>query len=399
MKKLLLINVSANSGSTGRIAEEIGQAAQQHGYETYFAYGRIGRESTSKLIKIGNDLGVKEHGLESRLFDNHGFASRGATRKFIEEIERIQPDIVNIHNLHGYYINVEILFDYLATRHIPVVWTLHDCWPFTGHCAHFMRVGCEQWMSQCHNCPLKKAYPSAFIDKAARNFERKQRLFTSVENMTLVAPSTWMAENVRKSFLKAYPVMTINNGTDLKVFKPMPCEEARKKYAVEGKKVILGVASTWTKQKGLDDFVALDGMLGDEYKILLVGLNEAQMANLSKNIIGIRRTESVEELAELYSLADVFVNPTYIDNFPTTNIEALACGTPVITYKTGGSPEAIDGQTGMVVERGNIQQLKEAIEKICLEDLSVPCRQRAKARFDKEARFSDYINLFDNIKS
>lgn len=401
MKKLLLINVSANSGSTGRIAEEIGQTAMQHGYESYFAYGRTGRASKSHLIRIGNDFDIKIHGIESRLFDNHGFSSRRATRKLIEEIERIKPDVINLHNLHGYYLNVEILSNYLATRQIPVVWTLHDCWPFTGHCAHFMLSKCEKWKSCCGDCPSKSSYPSSLLfDRSKSNYQRKRHLFTSVRDMIVVVPSIWMKNVAKQSFLKDYPIKTIYNGIDLKVFKPCNDRmEVLTRYNIDcDKRIILGVASVWTKQKGLNDFYLLASKLDINYKMVLVGLSDKQIEELPENIIGIKRTESVYELADLYSVADVFVNPTYVDNFPTTNIEALACGTPVVTYDTGGCSEAI-GSAGAVVKKGDIDGLLMAIKQVSKTKTvySENCRKCAECNYDKDSCFFEYVKLFDNL--
>ena len=408
MNKLLLINVSANSGSTGRIAEEIGQTAIAKGYECYFGYGRIGRESKSHLIRIGSDCDVKMHGLESMLFDNHGFGSRNATKRFIQEIERINPDVINLHNIHGYYLNVEILFEYLAKTEIPVVWTLHDCWPFTGHCAHFERFHCEKWKTGCYSCPNSKGYPkSLFFDRSRENYARKKALFTKPKNITFVAVCNWMANNVRASFLGGYPVETIYNGVNLDVFRPIFHYDNRQASwdykntlgIKPGTKVVLGVGSVWDKRKGLDDFVRLRGMMNEEYAFVLVGLSEKQIKALPQGIIGIRRTESVEQLAELYSLADVFVNPTYVDNFPTVNIEALACGTPVITYRTGGSPEAVDENTGFVVEQGNLLHLNEAIVTIASNKymFTEACRKRAENNYNMYDRFADYVDLFDRL--
>lgn len=406
MKKLLLINVSANSGSTGRIAEEIGQTAIGQGYESYFAYGRIGRESKSSLIRIGNDWDIRWHGLESLLLDNHGFGSRNATKRFIQEIERVQPDVINLHNVHGYYLNVEILFKYLAKTDIPVVWTLHDCWPFTGHCSYFDRYHCEKWKSGCHHCPNSKGYPkSLFLDCSKTNYARKKELFNKPKNITFVAVCNWMANNVKASFLGGYPVETIYNGVDVETFRPRfeglnGSNSLKAKLGInESAKVVLGVASTWDRRKGLDDFVKLRTMMTDEYAIVLVGLNDKQIAALPGGVIGIKRTESVDQLAELYSLADVFVNPTYVDNFPTTNIEALACGTPVVTYKTGGSPEAIDEKTGMVIAQGDVEQLRAAVEHFAINKTccSMACRKRAVECFNKQDRFNDYVELFDNL--
>ena len=399
MKKLLIINVTANSGSTGRIAEEIGQTAISNGYETYFAYGRVARESKCNVIKIGNSLNVKLHGVESLLFDNHGFSSRIATKRFIRRIEEIKPDIINIHNIHGYYINVKILFEYLSKINIPVVWTFHDCWPFTGHCSYFDKYNCTKWMTECHHCPNKKGYPSSlFIDNSKNNFNRKKKLFSNINNLNIVTPSHWLTNISKQSFLKEKNIVTIHNGTNLNVFN-IKDGKKRDELKLNDRKVVLGVASIWDKRKGLDDFIKLSELLSDEYKIILVGLNKKQKESLPANIIGIERTESVHELAELYNMADVFVNPTYSDNFPTTNIEALACGTPVITYKTGGSPEAVDEKTGVVVEQGNINQLKEAIELIAKNkgEYSENCRERAVNLYNKQDRFNDYIKLFNSL--
>lgn len=399
--KLLLVNTSANSGSTGRIAEEIGQSAMQNGYDSSFASGRLGSESMSQLIKIGNDFDFKMHVIESRLLDNHGFASKSATKRFISDVERIQPDIINLHNIHGYYLNIEILFNYLERSSIPIVWTLHDCWPFTGHCSYFDRYSCYKWQSECNNCPNKKGYPtSILLDRSKSNYYRKKELFNKPERITLVTPSYWLESLVNKSFLNKYPVITIHNGVDLDVFKPNENLGIKKKFGLsEDKKVILGVASTWDRRKGLDDFIELSRQFDDIYQIILVGLNDKQITALPNNIIGIERTENVQQLAELYSTADVFVNPTYVDNFPTTNIEALACGTPVITYKTGGSPESIDEKTGIVVEQGDIPMLLESIKTIANNKIQYTeaCRKRALKYFSKNERFNDYVELFNTL--
>lgn len=408
MKRILIINVSANSGSTGRIAEEIGQTAAANGYDFYFGYGRLGRQSEAHLIRIGSDWDVRVHGLESMLWDNHGFGSRKATKQFIQEIERIRPDVINLHNIHGYYLNVEILFEYLAKKDIPVVWTLHDCWPFTGHCSYFDRYHCEKWKTGCHHCPNSKGYPkSLFLDRSKTNYARKKDLFNKPQNITFVAVCQWMARNVKESFLGDYPVETIYNGVDVNTFRPRfgdsnDSRGLKAKFGIkEDTKVVLGVASTWDKRKGLDDFLKLRTMMSEDFAIVLVGLSDKQLKSLPAGIIGIKRTENVEQLAELYSLADVFVNPTYVDNFPTTNIEALACGTPVVTYRTGGSPEAIDEKTGVVVEQGDISILKASVEYVANNKSSYTkdCRERAVRLFNKTDRFNDYVSLFERIIS
>lgn len=401
MKKILLINVAANSGSTGRIAEDIGRTAIANGLESYFAYGRIARDSQCNLIHIGTDLDVKLHGLQSLLFDKHGLGSYSATNKLIQEIERISPDIINIHNLHGYYINIKVLLTYLREKKIPIVFTLHDCWSYTGHCSHYMRIGCDRWKTGCHDCPNRTRYPkSLFWDRSALNYKLKKQLFTSLENVTVVCPCNWLAGDAKMSFLSKFNIETIYNGIDINVFQPQASDALRLKLGlVKEDKVVLGVASVWTKNKGLFDFYELNMTLGSQYKIILVGLNNKQIKQLPEGIIGIQRTESIQQLAELYSLADVYVNPTYVDNFPTTNIEALACGTPVVTYRTGGSSEAIDKQTGVVVEKGKVDLLKAAIEDLASNknEYTKACRERAVDCFNKQDRYNDYISLFERL--
>lgn len=404
--KLLQINATVNTGSTGRIAEEIGQRAIDAGYESYIAYGREARESKSQTIRIGSDWNVRWHGFVSTLFDRHGFSSKCATRKFIKRIDSIQPDIVLLHNVHGYYLNIEILLGYLKEKNIPIFWTLHDCWPFTGHCSYFDAYNCEKWKTHCNHCPNQKGYPkSIMFDNSKQNFDKKKALLTALPNVTFIPVCKWMGSIVENSFMKGCPQLVIYNGTNTEVFKPQGCdvtEAIRKKYGIEGEHIVLGVASTWDKRKGLLDFCWLGDQLPEDYHVVLVGLSQEQINALPKGIVGIRRTESVQELAALYSIADVFANPTYVDNFPTTNIEALACGTPVITYNTGGSPEAVDDNTGVVIPKGDKEALKKAIVEVVTKKdkySSGTCRQRAVDYFNKDDRFGDYIKLFEETLS
>lgn len=401
MPKLLQINATVNTGSTGRIAEEIGQRAIAAGYDSYIAYGRAARESQSHVVKIGSKWNVRWHGLISMLFDAHGFSSKHATKKFVKQLENIQPDIVLLHNVHGYYLNIEVLLDYFKNKKVPVFWTLHDCWPFTGHCAHFMACNCERYKIHCHNCPNRKGYPSSlFIDRSKQNFDRKKKLLNGLTNLTFIPVCKWMEGIVLNSFMHNAKTEMIYNGVNVSTFYPAGTEAfsmIKDKYHIPDKKIVLGVASTWKKKKAFFDFCWLQEQLPADYQVVLVGLSDKEIKNLSK-IIGIGRTENIQELATLYSIADVFVNPTYVDNFPTTNIEALACGTPVITYNTGGSPEAIDENTGIVVSKGDKEALKEAIINVVANKekyASEKCRQRAVAYFNKDDRFDDYIKLFN----
>ncbi len=322
----------------------------------------------------------------------------------VEKIQEIKPDIIHLHNLHGYYLNIEILFHYLATAGIPVVWTLHDCWPMTGHCAHFSFIGCDKWKTLCEHCPQKKGYPASYLmDRSLKNYQLKKKLFTSVPQMTLVPVSNWLANIVKESFLKIYPIKTIYNGVDTTVFTPCSTTKIREKYKIPTNTfVILGIASIWSERKGLKDFIRLSESLKENEMIILVGLTDKQINILPRNILGISRTENIHELAELYSLTDVFVNPTWEDNFPTTNIEALACGTPVITYQTGGSPEALTPETGFVVEQGDLAGIRDAIDSIKSKGKSFyaeSCRERAVRMFNKNERYAEYLELYEQMLS
>ena len=305
-----------------------------------------------------------------------------------------------MHNVHGYYINIELLFNFLKEYNKPIVWTLHGCWAFTGHCAYFDYANCYKWETHCQKCPEKKSYPtSIFLDNSYDNFEKKKELFTGLKNMTLVTPSQWLAKLVKRSFLKEYPVIVINNGIDLNVFKPTP-SAFRKKYDLENKFIILGVAYKWERRKGLDYFIELSKMLREKEAIVLVGLSKKQIKDLPKNIVGITRTNSTKELAEIYTASDIFFNPTLEDNFPTTNLEALACGTPVITFNTGGSIEAIDNSTGYIVEKGDLQKVKKIIQKMEKEGkdtYSKHCIARANNYYDKNKKFQEYIELYEKL--
>ncbi|MGM9778846.1 MAG: glycosyltransferase [Prevotella sp.] len=393
MPKLLVINISINRGSTGKIAEQIGNKAQNYGWDCYVGYGNINLGTQMQPYHIGGKWNRKMHALESRLFDNQGLASRSVTKRFVDYIKQVQPDIIHIHNLHGYYINYRLLFDFLKSYGKPVVWTLHDCWSFTGHCSHFVTANCDRWKTVCHDCPLRGEYPaSIIIDRSKKNYEQKKKAFNGLQNLMIVPVSQWLGDLVKESFLKGNKIQVIHNGIDLSVFRP--CASKMN----DGRFRVISVSSVWTTDKGLMDFKRLRELLPEEFEITLVGLKSDQLGLLPKGVTGITRTDSVEKLAELYSQSDVLVNATYADTFPTVNLEALACGTPVITYNTGGSPEAIDEKTGIVVEQGNVEQLAEAIIRMRKNPLSPKdCRERAERLFDKDKCFEEYMKLFNQL--
>lgn len=396
MPKIVQINTALNCGSHGRIVEQISLMAAERGFETTIVHSaRYVNNSQFADIQTTTKYQEKLNGVRSLLFDAHGLGLRCATKSLITKLEAIKPDIVHLHNIHGYYLNYQILFEYLAKSGVPVVWTLHDCWSMTGHCAQFENYKCDKWKTQCHDCQyLMDWYPKSIIDRSRRNYELKKRCFTLLENMTIVPVSHWLEDVVKQSFLAKYPIKVINNGVDLASFRPSEAsaEISNKKFT------ILGVASNWDDDKGVREFVKLSE--NNDYQVIMVGVKDEMKQKLPKRIIAISRTSSQLKLAEYYSHADVFVNPTYKDTFPTVNLEALACGTPVITYKTGGSPESVTTETGIVVDKGDFKQLCEAVETVRRNGkhcYSSSCRERAVKFYNKDERFKDYIDLYENI--
>lgn len=407
MKKLLQINpVLRVNTSTGRIMQEIGELAMLHGWKTYMAYskGRDGiKECKSEIVPVGDVWSTAWHGLETRLLDRHGLASDRATREFVKRIEKIAPDIVHIHNIHGYFLNYRILFDFLSRSGIPVVWTVHDCWLYTGHCYYYSYAGCNKWQTGCGHCPQKKEFPASyFSDRSHRNWLDKKTAFTSMplDKLTIVPVSDWIREEMSRSFLKDYHFQVIHNGINTEVFDVYDATAVRQQYSLGDKHIFLGVASIWSREKGLADFIKMSELIGQDEVIVLVGIKPEDMKLLPKNVVAIARTENIRQLAELYSAADVFINPTWQDNYPTVNLEAIACGTPVVTYRTGGSIEAITDTTGFIVEQGDVAGLVDAARCIIRrgkEAYRNVCRQYAVANFRKEDRYADYLNLYRQL--
>lgn len=399
--KILQINTSFNTSAPGRIASEIDDLLLAGGHLSVVGYGRKCFKQDSKVIKIGNRIDFLIHVMISRLLDRHGFGSKVATKHFINRVKRYNPDIIHIHNLHGYYIHLDILFNYIKEENKPVIWTLHDCWPFTGHCSYFNRAECLRWQVGCYDCPLKNFYPASwFLDNSKNNYLKKEAVFSNVNSLILVTPSQWLSCYLSKSFLKKYPRKIIYNGVDIKRFKPYDPSIIKNRLGIMDEYIILGVANVWSNRKGLDDFMRLRMIMGPEFVIILIGLSSKQIKSLPGGILGFSRTENIEELSAFYSAADIFVNPTLVDNFPTVNLESLACGTPVVTYDTGGSPESIDSETGRVVPKGNVSALKEAIMDIVAQDLkalSALCRSRAEKLYDSNKNYRDYLNLYESI--
>ena len=394
--KVLQINSVCGYGSTGRIATDIYDILEREGHQCTIAYGRGNTQSKYKTIKIGNKIKVYKNVLLSRILDNEGFNAKKATINFIEEIKTLNPDIIHLHNLHGYYLNVEILFKFLKTLDIPIFWTLHDCWAFSPHSA-YIEVDKNGFLPIISKRKEMKNYPKAILkNNSEENYEKKKEMFTSLKNLTLICPSEWLANLARNSFFSNHSIKVIHNGIDLENFRPVNTR-FKQLDPLENKKVLLGVASVWEERKGLKYFNFLADKLDSTYQIVLVGVTKKEKKLIHPNILIISKTNNIKELAGIYTRADLFINPTLEDNFPTTNIESLACGTPVITFDTGGSPESLSTHTGIIIEKGNIKKLKEAIinfnYKFDYQDL---CVSRAK-NFDKEVIYKKYLDLYKKV--
>ncbi len=399
MKKLLQINPTVReSTSTGKIMREIGEMAISAGWESYIAYSgaRDGiPPHSSKLVPVGSRLDLLGHFLATRLFDAHGLASRRATRKLIERIREIDPDIIHIHNVHGYFLNYPELFAYLAASGKPVIWTVHDCWLYTGHCYHYASAGCDRWQTECHDCPCKTRFPASYgLDRSRRNFRLKKQCFTSLPNFTLVVVSDWMKSELAKSFLADVPCLTIHNGIDTQVFAP---EES----LADGGVYYLAVASIWLKEKGLEDLAELAGQLSPDERLVVVGkMSESQKRSLPEKVETIERTADVRTLVRLYSGATALVNPTWQDNYPTVNLESISCGTPVVTYRTGGSVESVTPETGYIVEKGDVKGMYGCLQQIRQQDREAwrrSCRDHALRHFDKSTALDAYLQLYESL--
>lgn len=395
--KIAEIN-SCNFGSTGNIMLQIAEVAKKCGHTAAVCYpksrGNAKKRKESDIV-IGNRLSRNLHLKLAEITGLNGCFSYFSTLNFLRKLNKFKPDIIHLHNLHNCYINLPLLFKYIKKHNIKTVWTLHDCWSFTGHCPHFDMIGCDKWKTGCYSCPQYKDYPKSIFDNSEYMYNLKKKWFTGVENMTIVTPSRWLAELVKESYLKDYQVKVINNGIDLNIFKPTE-SDFREKHGLQDKFIILGVASPWKERKGLDVFLELAKRLDHRYRIVLVGLAKEQKENLPPNIIGLERTANQTELAGIYTTADVFANPTREENYPTVNMEAISCGTPVVTFNTGGSSEMIAENCGTAVAKNDIDGICNEIIKICetkpySED---DCLKRVES-FDKNEKFGEYIRLYE----
>lgn len=396
--KVFQINTVYGVGSTGRIAAQLKAMLECQSDQCVVAYGR-GFSTEENTFKIGTNIDLYTHALLTRITDRTAFYSKKNTKKLIEKIREINPDIIHLHNLHGYYLSIELLFRFLKEYQKPVVWTLHDCWAYTGHCAHYSSKGCEKWKTKCEKCPQFRSYPSSFlIDNSKKNYLKKKELFTGINNLFIVTPSYWLKEEVEKSFLKEYKVKCIYNGIDLEVFKPTE-GNFRKQYNLEDKHIILGVASVWNEKKGLSDFIELSKTLSKDQQIVMVGLNEKQMKNMPADILCVKPVSSPEKMAEIYSAADVYFNASVEETMGLTTVEALACGTPVVVYDKTAVPEVVNYQVGKIIESGNILGVKQAIDSMPVKnDMKSKCILHAKT-YSKHIKSEEYMALYREIYS
>lgn len=395
MPVLLQINVDATNGSNGGVVFGINDLVVNKGWDSYIAYGRNSIErDNAKIIPIGDKWNVYWHGIESRLFDNHGLSSRIATKCFLKVVDELKPDIVHLHNIHGYFVNYRLLFEYLSDNNIPTVWTLHDCWGFTGHCAHFVSAKCDKWKTECRNCPLKNHYPKSMLfDNCTKNFRLKKHLFARNTNLHIVTVSNWLEGLAKQSLFKDCDIRVIHNGIDLEQFKPYEDEPS-------DKFIVMGVAATWSEGKGLNDYIKLSEILDDRFVIVLVGVTDEIRKKLPQRIIGVKKTDSIEQLAKYYSHADVVTSLSYAESLGMTPIEGMACGTPAIVYDNTAQPELINNECGKIVPTGDIYGVYKAILEITNKGrshYSEICRNLVKMKYDMNDRYSDYLSLYEEI--
>ena len=392
--RVAFINSVVGFGSTGRICVDLASIPD---IESRIYYGRKENHTDMDAFRMTTLFGNIQHAIQTFLFDKHGFCNGKETERMVENLIQFNPDIIHLHNLHGYYLNIDVLFAALKNLGKPVVWTLHDCWPVTGHCAYYDKVHCDQWKIKCESCRALSQYPPTWNQfNFKKNFFRKKSVFNRLDKnqMVLVTPSTWLKNEMMQSFLNQYTIRVIPNGIDLNVFKRTE-SSFREKNHLEEKFVILGCASYWSAEKGLDDLKALSYLLSDQQHLIVVGIKDNQQNGFNKEkTTFVKRTNSIQELCELYSCADVFVNPTFQDNFPTVNLEAQACGTPVVTYNTGGSGESITEKTGVILDEKTPESILKSINDLSKYPLSSQDCMQNSIVYSKENMLNNYLNLY-----
>ena len=395
--KVLFVNLVYGVGSTGKIITDMMEVLKRSGHDAKALYGTGEKSDDPDAVRVSGKPGYYFHNAVSRFTDHAGLYSRAATRKLIREIRAFSPDVIHLHTLHGFYVNYEMLFRFLKQAGVPVIWTLHDCWAFTGHCTYFSQANCTQWQTLCQDCRLLCRYPHCYgRGDVTRNYLRKKAAFTGVKNLTLTTPSQWLADQAAHSFLRDYPCVVVPNGIDRAVFRPQP-SGLRAAYHLQDKKIVLGVANAWNARKGLPDMLALAERLGAAYQVVLIGLTERQLPHIPPNVLGLLRTADRTELAQWYTAADVFVNPTYEETFGLTTVEAQACGTPAVVYATDGCPETLLTEDSVLVAQGDREALVCAVREVAQRGVCVD--DHAADRLDKDRAYEKYVRLYERVCS
>lgn len=401
MKTVVQINSVINKGSTGKICQEIGELTENNGWKHYIAYGRDSNQTDLTSYRVGNKLDNYSHAAKSILFDAQGLGSRQATINLCKWLDQVSPNVIHLHNLHGHYLNYPYLFRYLKQSNVPVLWTLHDCWSFTGHCTYYSDIECVKWKTKCYECPKRANYPkSLFLDFSTRNFEMKKGLFLGIKNLKLITVSNWLRQEVKQSFLGDQEIVTIHNGVDTSIFHPgYDVSVLDEKYGLKGKFVAVAAATAWSPTKGFSDYVSLSGLLKSNEVLVLIGLDEKTIAQLPPNMIGVRRTESQQELARWYNRADVVLNLSTQETFGMTTVEGFACGTPAIVYNSTASPELINEKVGYVLEPGDVCAVYTKIRELRLKNdsLGYDCVKHANENFNSDKQYSKYISIYESL--
>ena len=397
--KIVSIN-SLNTGSTGRIMRQIADQAKLRGHDVVLCYphSRTNEINHQKsAIYIVNRY-IRRIGALLDFIGLYRFAFGISTLLFLLKVDKLRPDVVHLHNLHGSYINIYLLFKYLKKRNITVFWTLHDCWAFTGHCGHYITIGCTKWTSGCHSCPKYMDYPSSLFDDSRGRYRYKKSLFTDLPNLTLVPVSKWLASQCSQSFLKDLPLKPISNGIDIRTFSYCK-SDVKIRYGIQGKFVAIGLATSWGEDKGFSDYLELASLLSDDEVILMVGLTEELKSKLPSNIIGISRTESIEELVSLYSSVDVLLSLSKAETFGLTIIEAMSCGTPAIAYDNTAQKELILPETGFLVKTGAIEDVYQCMKTVRSNGrdfYAQNCRKYVETKFSDSLQYSKYVDLYED---
>ena len=398
--RIIIIDAAWYGGGAETIARELYKYLNEAGHDVKFVFARGDIPEDVNGIRLGSTIDVLLNVAHARLFDSAGFGFRKMTDRLINLIEKFNPDIVSMHNLSGYYLNIKVLFSYLKKKNIPVAWTFHDCWAFTGHCISFDDVKCKKWLTGCGMCPARKEYPASYLfDNSKKNYLKKKELLNDWERLYIVTPSQWMADITSKTFLKNKEMYVINNGINLDVFKPSE-SQLRENYKLCEKTILLSIASNWSYRKGLHHLIELNKLLDhDKYQLVIIGLSKKQISSMPPDIIAIQRTNTVEELVYWYTVADIMLYPSLADNFPTVILESLACGTPVVTFDTGGCWEAVGDECGVLVNEKTPEGLYKGIIDCYKKKIAPASCVKKSQNYDRLIKFKEYENLFIKMQA